>query len=182
MVLPIVKYGEKVLREKAVPVPMVTPELVRLAEDMVATMHKARGVGLAAEQVGRLEALCVIDVPGDCEEDDATREFNSRVEMPLVMFNPQILSLEGEQAGKEGCLSFPDMGAPLARAAEVTVQYLDAAGLPQIATVRGFLARAVQHETDHLAGVVFVKRVSSTQALLLKGKLAKLRRASAARA
>ena len=83
MVLPIVKYGEKVLREKAVPVPMVTPELVRLAENMIATMHKARGVGLAAEQVGRLEALCVIDVPADCEEDDATREFNSRVEIFL---------------------------------------------------------------------------------------------------
>ena len=159
MVLPIVKYGEKVLREKAVPVPAVTPELVRLAEDMVATMHKARGVGLAAEQVGRLEALCVIDVPATCEEDDATREFNSRVAMPLVMFNPQILSLTGEQDGKEGCLSFPNMGAPLKRAAEVTVQYIDLNGIPQIVTVRGFLARAVQHETDHLQGILYVDRL-----------------------
>ena len=171
MVLPIVKYGEKVLREKAVPVPMVTPELVRLAEDMVATMHKARGVGLAAEQVGRLEALCVIDVPTDCEEDDATREFNSRVEMPLVMFNPQILSLDGEQEGKEGCLSFPDMGAPLRRAAEATVQYVDASGLPQIATVRGFLARAVQHETDHLNGVLYVDRLLADDRAKIERKI-----------
>ena len=171
MVLPIVKYGEKVLREKAVPVPMVTPELVRLAEDMVATMHKARGVGLAAEQVGRLEALCVIDVPADCEEDDATREFNSRVEMPLVMFNPQILSLDGEQEGREGCLSFPNMGAPLRRAAEVTVQYLDAAGRPQIATVRGFLARAVQHETDHLNGVLYVDRLAADDRAKIERKI-----------
>ena len=160
MVLPIVKYGGKVLREKAVPVPQVTPELLRLARDMVSTMHKAKGVGLAAEQVGRTESLCVIDVPLECEDDDGTREFNARVDMPLVMFNPQILSLEGEQEGREGCLSFPDMGAPLKRAAEVTVQYMDVNGMPQIATVRGFLARAVQHETDHLKGILYVDRLA----------------------
>ena len=171
MVLPIVKYGDRVLREKAVPVLQVTPELVRLARDMIATMHKARGVGLAAEQVGRLESLCVIDVPLDCEEDDATREFNSRVEMPLVMFNPQILSLEGEQDGREGCLSFPDMGAPLKRAAEATVQYVDLNGLPQIATMRGFLARAVQHETDHLKGILYVDRLTEADRAKIEGKV-----------
>ena len=171
MVLPIVKYGDKVLREKAVPVPMVTPELVRLAGDMVATMHKAKGVGLAAEQVGHLEALCVIDVPPDCEEDEATRDFNSRVDMPLVMFNPQVLSLEGEQEGREGCLSFPNMGAPLKRAAEVTVQYVDANGIMQIATVRGFLARAVQHETDHLKGVLYVDRLEESDRAKIEKKI-----------
>ena len=160
MVLPVVKYGSPVLRKAAMPVPSVTPALVGLAQDMLDTMYKTKGVGLAAEQVGRTESLCVIDVPPDCEEDDATREFNARVEMPLVMFNPQILSLDGEQEGREGCLSFPNMGAPLRRAAEVTVQYLDAAGRPQIATVRGFLARAVQHETDHLNGVLYVDRLA----------------------
>lgn len=159
MVLPVVKYGDSVLRKKAVPVVQVTPELLRLAQDMVSTMHKAKGVGLAAEQVGRLESLCVIDVPLECEDDDSTKEFNSRVEMPLVMFNPQILSLTGEQDGKEGCLSFPNMGAPLKRAAEVTVQYMDLNGIPQIVTVRGFLARAVQHETDHLQGILYVDRL-----------------------
>ena len=159
MVLPIVKYGDKVLREKAVPVAQVTPDLVRLAHDMISTMHRAKGVGLAAEQVGRTESLCVIDVPLECEDDEDTRDFNARVGMPLVMFNPQILSMEGEQEGREGCLSFPNMGAPLKRAAEVTVQYVDENGMPQIATVRGFLARAVQHETDHLHGVLYVDRL-----------------------
>ena len=159
MVLPVVKYGDKVLREKAVPVVQVTPELVKLAQDMISTMHKSKGVGLAAEQVGRLESLCVIDVPLECEDDDSVKEFNSRIEMPLVMFNPQILSLTGEQDGKEGCLSFPNMGAPLKRAAETTVQYIDLNGIPQIVTVRGFLARAVQHETDHLQGILYVDRL-----------------------
>lgn len=171
MVLPIVKYGDRILREKAVPVPQVTPELARLVQDMVATMHKAKGVGLAAEQVGRTESLCVIDVPLECEDDDVTREFNARVEMPLVMFNPQILSLEGEQEGREGCLSFPNMGAPLKRAAEVTVQYMDVDGMPQIATVRGFLARAVQHETDHLQGILYVDRLADPDRAKIERKI-----------
>ena len=174
MVLPVVKYGDKVLREKAVPVVQVTPYLVKLAQDMISTMHKSRGVGLAAEQVGRLESLCVIDVPLECEDDDATKEFNSRVEMPLVMFNPQVLSLTGEQDGKEGCLSFPNMGAPLKRAAEATVQYIDLNGIPQIVTVRGFLARAVQHETDHLQGILYVDRLSPDDRAKIEKKIVSL--------
>ena len=175
MILKITKYGEKVLREKATPVPQVTPELVELAADMIDTMHKARGVGLAAEQVGRTEALCVIDVPLDCEDDDETREFNARVEMPLVMFNPQILKLEGEQEGREGCLSFPNMGAPLKRAAEVTAQYIDEKGIPQIITVRGFLARAVQHETDHLKGVLYVDLLEEADRAKIEKKIQALK-------
>ena len=171
MALSIVKYGDSVLRKKAEPVLQVTPELVRLAKDMIATMHRAKGVGLAAEQVGHLEALCVIDVPLDCEDDEDVRAFNSRVEMPLVMFNPQILSLSGEQDGREGCLSFPNMGAPLKRAAEATVQYLDLNGAPQIATVRGFLARAVQHETDHLKGILYVDRLDAEARAKLNSKV-----------
>ena len=159
MLLDIVKYGSAVLRETSVPVPAVTPELVRLAEDMLQTMYHAKGVGLAAPQVGRNESVCVIDVPGDCEENDEVKAFNARVKMPLVMFNPVVIAKEGSQDGKEGCLSFPNMGAPLKRAAEVTVQYLDLNGMPQIATVRGFLARAVQHETDHLQGILYVDRL-----------------------
>lgn len=176
MVLPIVKYGDEILREKAEPVVQVTPELVALAQDMIDTMHKAKGVGLAAEQVGRLEALCVIDVPADCEEDDSTKEFNSRTAMPLVMFNPQVLSLDGEQEGKEGCLSFPGMGAPLKRAAEATVQYLDLNGVPQISTMRGFLARAVQHETDHLNGVLYIDRLQDADRAKIGNKIDSLRK------
>lgn len=174
MVLDIVKYGAPVLRETARPVPSVTPALVKLAADMVDTMHKARGVGLAAPQVGRLEALCVIDVPADCEEDDETRAFNAPVAMPLVLFNPVIVATEGSQEGKEGCLSLPNMSAPVVRAAQVTCQFTDAAGRPQIVTARGFLARALLHETDHLAGVLYVDHLSAVDKLAMAKRLQKL--------
>lgn len=176
MVLDIVKYGAAILRETAHPVSSVTPALVQLAADMVDTMHKARGVGLAAPQVGRLEAMCVIDVPADCEEDDATRAFNAAVAMPLMMFNPVVIATEGEQEGKEGCLSLPNMSAPVVRAAQVTCQYTDARGMPQIVTARGFLARAIQHETDHLGGVLYVDRLGAADKLAMAKKLQKLAR------
>jgi len=176
MILDIVKYGDAVLREKSAPVGAITPALVRLAEDMIDTMHKARGVGLAAQQVGRLESLCVIDVPPDCEDTDEIRDFNANAEMPLVMFNPRVLSVEGAQEGKEGCLSFPGLGGKVTRAEQVTCQFLDAAGVPQIITVKGFLARAVQHETDHLDGVLYVDRMSAVDKLALTKKLDKMAR------
>ena len=174
MLLKIVHYGDKILREKARPVPAVTPALVRFAEDMVETMYKARGVGLAAEQVGRLESVCVIDVPASCEEDDETRAFNAAVKMPLVMFNPVVISTEGSQCGKEGCLSFPNLGGTVTRPTQVTCQYTDVSGMPQIITAKGFLARAVMHETDHLAGVLYVDRLSAAEKLEKAGKLQRL--------
>ena len=155
MILPIEKYGSEKLRVPARKV-AVTPELAVLAEDMLETMYKAKGVGLAAEQVGRTEALCVIDVPLSCEDDEETKLFNADVVQPLVMFNPEIVSFSGEQAGREGCLSLPNVGGDVTRPLEVTVQFLDIKGVPQIVTVRGFLARAVCHETDHLKGVLYV--------------------------
>ncbi len=158
MTLKIEKYGSDRLRVKARRT-AVTPDLVALAESMLETMYKAKGVGLAAEQVGRDEALCVIDVPPDCEDDDETRLFNSRTPRPLVLFNPEIVASSGEQTGREGCLSLPNVGGDVTRPAEVTVQYVDCSGAPQIATVRGFLARAVCHETDHLQGVLYIDRM-----------------------
>ena len=176
----IVTYGNPILEKPAEPVREVTPELRDLARAMLDLMYAADGVGLAAEQVGRTEALCVIDVPPDAQGRDA--ELNAGVKMPMVMFNPVVSAPEGTQRGSEGCLSFPGVSAQVTRARSVTVDWMGEDGKHYSARVHGLLARAVQHETDHLAGVVFVKRVSSTQALLLKGKLAKLRRSSAARA
>ena len=109
MVLKVYKYGEKVLREKAQPVPLVTDAHRRLANDMLETMDHARGVGLAAQQVGETVRLCVIDIPETCEtEEDA--QFNASIRMPLKMWNPVILSKEGSVCDKEGCLSFPAVG------------------------------------------------------------------------
>lgn len=155
MILPIEKYGSDKLRVKARKV-AVTPVLVALAENMLETMYKAKGVGLAAEQVGRDEALCVIDVPLSCEDDEETKLFNAGTQQPLVLFNPEIVATSGEQTGREGCLSLPNVGGDVTRPEEVTVQYVDCSGVPQMATVRGFLARAVCHETDHLKGILYV--------------------------
>lgn len=177
MTLKICKYGEQVLREKAKPVAVVTDELRELADDMLATMYKAKGVGLAAQQVGRLERMCVIDIPEGCdsEEDEA---FNAPVEMPLKLFNPEIVSKSGSVLDKEGCLSFPGVGGSVARAEQVACQYVDEDNRPRIINARGFLARAVQHELDHLDGVLYVDRMSEVERRGVSAKLKKLVKAN----
>ena len=101
MTLKVYRYGSKVLREKATPVAVVDDGLRSLADDMIETMHAAGGVGLAAEQVGRKERMCVIDIPAGCDspEDEA---FNAPIPMPLKLFNPEIVAREGSQRDKEG--------------------------------------------------------------------------------
>ena len=173
MVLKVYKYGEKVLREKARPVAVVDDTLRKLADDMIETMHAARGVGLAAEQVGHLEKMCVIDIPEGCE-DREDELFNSPIAMPLKLFNPEIVAQEGSQCDKEGCLSFPKVGGTVTRAAQVTCQYLDEENRPQMITARGFLARALQHEIDHLNGVLYVDHLSAVERLSFASKLKKL--------
>lgn len=173
MVLKIFKYGEKVLREKASPVAVVTDELKAYTDDMIETMHSAKGVGLAAQQVGRLESMCVVDIPEGCDEEEAEL-FNAPIAMPLKLFNPVILAAEGSQFDKEGCLSFPKIGGSVTRAAQVTCQYLDEENRPQIITARGFLARALQHEIDHLNGVLYVDHLSAIERLSFAAKLKKL--------
>ena len=177
MALKVCKYGEAVLRQRAVPVAVVTEELRRLADDMVDTMHAAKGVGLAAEQVGRTESMCVIDMPEGCDvpEDEA---FNAPIPMPLKLFNPEIIAREGSQRDKEGCLSFPGVGGSLTRAAQVVCQYLDEENRPQVITARGFLARALQHEIDHLNGVLYIDHMSAVERLACAAKLKKLAKAN----
>ena len=173
MKLKVFKYGEKVLREKAVPVVVVDDKLRKLAEDMLETMREAKGVGLAAEQVGHLERVCVIDIPEGCEERE-DEIFNAPIAMPLVLFNPEIVAQEGSQRDKEGCLSFPNVGGSLTRAAQVTCQYLDAENRPQMITARGFLARALQHEIDHLNGILYIDHMSAVERLTHAAALKKL--------
>ena len=173
MKLKVYKYGEKVLRERAQPVVVVDDKLRKLAEDMVETMHAAKGVGLAAEQVGRLERMCVIDIPEGCDEAE-DEMFNAPIAMPLVLFNPEIVAQEGSVRDKEGCLSFPNVGGSLTRAAQVTCQYLDAENRPQMITARGYLARALQHEIDHLNGILYVDHMSAVERLACAAKLKKL--------
>lgn len=173
MILRVFKYGEKVLREKAENVAMVTDQLRQLADDMVETMHYAKGVGLAAQQVGRLEKMCVIDIPEGCDDSEDSL-FNAPIPMPLKMFNPEIVARNGSNGDKEGCLSFPGIGGSVVRAKEVTAQYLDENNRPQMITARGYLARAIQHELDHLNGVLYIDHLSAVERLSFASKLKKL--------
>ncbi len=173
MPLKVFKYGEAVLREKAKPVAVVTDGLRRLADEMVETMHESKGVGLAAQQVGRTEKMCVIDIPEGCD-DEENEIFNAPIPMPLKLFNPEILVQEGSQYDKEGCLSFPSIGGSITRAAQVTCAYLDEENRPQMITARGFLARALQHEIDHLNGILYIDRMSAVERLKFAPKLKKL--------
>jgi peptide deformylase len=130
-------------------------------------MYAENGVGLAAEQIGRTEAICVIDVPADQA---------CGVKMPLVLINPVIVASEGEQVGQEGCLSFPDVYINVRRAERVEATYLDSEGNKQTVEATGLLSRAIQHELDHLNGVLLVDHMSPVQKVANAGKLKRLKR------
>lgn len=174
MVLDIVTYGDEILRKEAREISEITDEIRTLASNMLETMYDAEGVGLAAEQVGRDEAICVIDVPSDCEKSKELAEFNAAIKMPLVIINGEITASEGTQRSSEGCLSFPDIHGQVARAMQVTLSYLDIEGKPQTITARGLLARAIQHELDHLKGKLMIDHFSNVQRLSVAGKLRRL--------
>ncbi len=174
MIYPILTFGVEVLRQKATLVAEVTEEVRKLAMNMLETMYAAKGVGLAAEQVGRTECVCVIHVPDDAEKEEC-RADNASIEMPLVLINPEILASEGKQRNEEGCLSFPEIGAPITRANQVTVTFLDIKGHRQTVTAKGLLARAIQHEIDHLNGILLVDKMSAMQKLSISGQLRRLR-------
>ncbi len=163
----IVKYGHAALRKKAVLVTTVDDAIRQLVSDMLESMYAENGVGLAAEQIGREEAICVIDVPP---------EQACGIKMPLALINPELLEAEGEQIGQEGCLSFPGIYINVKRAARVCVRYIDLEGVPQTLEMKGLLARAVQHEKDHLNGVLLVDHMSAVQKVANAGKLKRLKR------
>lgn len=171
-------YGDPVLRQRAQPVTAVTDALRQMADDLLETMYAARGLGLAAQQVGETCALCVIDVPAelDVEEEEGPR-MNPDVVMPLTLFNPVIRHESTLKIScDEGCLSFPDIHIPVRRAAEVTVTFTDREGRVVELVARGLLARAIQHELDHLGGVLLVDRMSPVKKISLSGQLKKLKK------
>jgi peptide deformylase len=175
VIYPVVTFGHEILRQKAVPVAEINDEVRQLVQDMLESMYAAKGVGLAAEQVGRTESVCVIDVPRDAEKE-ACRDENAAIPMPLVLINPEIIAAEGKQRNEEGCLSFPEIGAPITRADKVTVTYTDRSGASQTVTARGLLSRAIQHEVDHLSGILLVDKMSPMQKMSVSGQLRRLQK------
>ena len=165
----VVKFGNQALREKAKPVERVDADIRQLASDMLSSMYAENGLGLAAEQIGRDEAICVIDVP----KDDTCG-----IAMPLVLINPKVVATEGEQVGQEGCLSFPGIYINVLRAEHATVEYMDLEGDQKTVETSGLLSRAVQHELDHLNGVLLVDHMSAVQRVANSGKLKRLKRDS----
>ncbi|MEM5817293.1 MAG: peptide deformylase [Desulfitobacterium hafniense] len=142
----IVEIGSEVLREKAVPVKEITPNIEKLLDNMLDTLYDANGVGLAAPQVGVSKRVVVIDVG----------------EGPIELINPVIIAKEGEDLDDEGCLSIPGITGQVARAAKVKVEALNRQGELQVIEGEGLLARCLQHEIDHLEGILFVDKAKKT--------------------
>ena len=149
-ILPIITIPDPILRKKALPVERVDDALRQVADDMLATMYDAPGIGLAAPQIGLSRRLVVLDTSGD---EEAKR--------PLVLINPQILKLGDERrVYEEGCLSIPDVKIEIERPATLTVRFLDRDGKAQELTADGLLATAIQHEVDHLEGRLIIDFLS----------------------
>jgi len=180
MRLSILQYGDPLLRAKGKHIEKIDNRIRELAQNMIETMHAANGVGLAALQVGESLQLTVLDV-SQVEDRPSTMELNGentdpQSAMPLVLINPEIDLGSETEMGTEGCLSFPEITGEIERAKSVTVraQNLDGEAIEIEAT--GFLARAIQHEVDHLNGILFIDRMSSAAKTSLSSKLKRLQK------
>ncbi len=156
-------YGDPVLRKKSEPVASVTPEIREVIAGLFDTMYRERGIGLAAPQVGISQRIFVLDVEG---------EGGQRAKLAFV--NPALVRFAGSVVGEEGCLSIPGIHADVKRHADVTFEGQDESGARVTIHAQGLLARALQHELDHLDGVLFVDRLSAIRRKLLEPKLARM--------
>lgn len=174
---PITTYGNPVLRLKAEPVKEVTAELRALADRMFGLMYSAEGIGLAAEQIGRTESLFVLDIPARADLNEQGRPLNPDAKMPVAIFNPELIGASEEtDVMEEGCLSFPGVQVAVTRPKEVVLRYLDRDGKEQTLNATGLLARAIQHENDHLNGVLLVDHMNVGEKMLNFRKLGRLMR------
>jgi peptide deformylase len=175
MILPVVKYGSPVLRQRGEKITKITPEVEKLIADMFETMNENHGVGLAAQQVGVAKQLTVIDV-SEVKDRPSWVELGGKPAdvttiMPLVLINPEVTPVGEAVKGSEGCLSFPEVYAEISRPESVDVKALDAKGKPIVFRCGGLLARAVQHETDHLNGILFIDRMEKKAKQELQAEL-----------
>lgn len=187
--LKIYTFPDTVLAQKATAIERVEKPLHKLADDMLETMYDAPGVGLAANQVGILKRILVIDTEYEYEEipegETITGELPKDAEMtgggiivnrkPKIIINPQIIHQEGSLVFNEGCLSVPGYNAEVKRAEKLKVQYQDIDGLTKVLDADGLMAVAIQHEMDHLDGKLFIDRLSSLKKEMARKKLRKER-------
>jgi len=181
MILPILQYGDPVIRAKGNRIEIIDDRIRELAANMIETMHAAHGVGLAAQQIGEALQLTVLDLSAVEDDRPSTlkldgKDIDPKTAMPLVLINPEI-ELRGQaEVGVEGCLSFPEITGDIERAQSVTVraQTLED-GTIQI-EAGGFLARAIQHEGDHLNGILFIDRMRSAAKVALSSRLRRLQK------
>jgi len=180
MRLSILQYGDPILRTKGARIEQIDGRVRELAANMTETMHAANGVGLAAQQVGEAIQLTVLDI-SQVEDRPTTMRLNGEEVdpagiMPLVLVNPEV-DLEREtEAGTEGCLSFPEITGEIDRAKSIHVRAQNLEGKPVEIETTGFLARAIQHEVDHLNGILFIDRMSSAAKAGLASKLKRLQK------
>ncbi|EAR14947.1 peptide deformylase [Robiginitalea biformata] len=173
MILPIVAYGDPVLRRKCEAIGPEYPELATLIENMWETMYQANGVGLAAPQVGRPIRLFLVDTSPFAEDEDFSPEEQEKLRaFKRVFINAQMQEETGKKwAFNEGCLSIPDIREDVTRQDTITLRYQDAEFKEHTETFDGLLARVIQHEYDHIEGILFTDHISSLKKRLLKGKL-----------
>ena len=175
MKLWVVTYGHPVLREKGAKINKITPEIEQLIKDMLETMYDSKGVGLAAQQVGKALQLCVIDVR-EATDRPSTLEIDGQPAdpaelMPLVLINPRWTAVNDPVVGPEGCLSFPEIYADITRPESVDVEATNEKGETIRFRAGGLLSRAIQHEYDHLQGVLFIDRMEKSALKKLKKEL-----------
>ena len=181
--LEVLKFPDSRLRQKGKAVSDITPELERLAQDMLETMYKHKGVGLAAVQVHRLVRLLVADTSSELEESQGEdsryksshlkKELVAKIKQPLILFNPEIVSQTGKVLFPEGCLSFPSYFAEVQRAEIVEVKALNEKGENLLIKTDGLLSVCLQHEIDHLDGRLFIDHLSPIKARRLREEIKK---------
>ncbi len=170
MILPIVAYGDPVLRKRGKDIEKDYADLDKFLADMFETMYKASGVGLAAPQVGKSIRIFIIDTTPFAEDEDHDDEGLDGFKK--VFINPEILAEEGEEWDfNEGCLSIPDVREDVWRPEQLTIKYFDENWKEHTETYDGLKARVIQHEYDHIEGVLFTDHLSSLKKRLLKGRL-----------
>ena len=181
MILPIVAYGDPVLRKECKEVPKDYPKLDALLENMYETMYAASGVGLAAPQIGLPIRIFLVDASPFADEDEMdAKEFAELEGFKKTFINATILKEEGDEWGfNEGCLSIPDVREDVFRQPDITIEYYDENFKKHTEKYSGIIARIIQHEYDHIEGILFTDKLSSLKKRLIKGKLTNISKGKA---